>query len=157
MSDCKNDDLVSVHCGRCGKSLIVRLEDVRDLHTVDCDACGKALAPREGATRSLSNTELHTVTVRISLGNSDRSTGRLADAELHFVGGPLAGLKLLGFAIWERHAGGRHVTFPARQYTADGQRRSFTLLRDIPGQNGSQAVRDLILEAYAAALAGPAE
>ena len=39
------------------------------------------------------------VTVRISLSNDDRPTGRLADAELHFVGGPLAGLKLLGFAI----------------------------------------------------------
>jgi len=93
-----------------------------------------------------------TVTVRLSLSNNDRPTGKLADAELHFVSGPLAGLKLLGFAIWKRRGGGYHVTFPARQYTADGQRRAFTLLRDIPGQTGSQAIRDLILEAYAAAL-----
>jgi hypothetical protein len=98
-----------------------------------------------------------TVTVRISLSNVDRPTGRLADAELHFVGGPLAGLKLLGFAIWNCRSGGRVVTFPARQYTADGQRRSFTLLRDIPGQAGSQAIRDLILEAYTAALSPPIE
>jgi hypothetical protein len=98
-----------------------------------------------------------TVTVRISLSNIDRPTGKLADAELHFVGGALAGLKLLGFAIWERRAGGCHVTFPARQYSANGQRRSFTLLRDIAGQSGSQAVRDLILEAYAAAVPAPVE
>ena len=93
-----------------------------------------------------------TVTVRLSLSHSDRPTDKLADAELHFVGGPLAGLKLLGFAIWNRRGGGYHVTFPARQYSADGQRRAFTLLRDIRGQTGSQAIRDLILEAYAAAL-----
>jgi hypothetical protein len=98
-----------------------------------------------------------TVTVRILLSNQDRPTGRLADAELHFVAGPLAGLKLLGFAIWNRRGGGCHVTFPARQYSANGQRRSFTLLRDIPGQTGSQAIRDLILDGYAAALSAPVE
>lgn len=112
--------------------------------------------PLEEADGIIDNTS-DTVTIRISLSNIDRATGKLADAELHFVGGPLAGLKLLGFAIWERRAGGYHVTFPARQYTADGQRRSFTLLRDISGQGGSQAVRDLILEAYAAAVPPPVE
>src|ERR1700686_1367005 len=31
---------------------------------------------------------------------------------------PLAGLKLMGFSIWERRGGpGRNVTFPARQYS----------------------------------------
>ena len=93
-----------------------------------------------------------TVIVRIFLSNNDQPTAKLADAELHFVDGSLAGLKLLGFAIWDRHGGGCYVTFPARQYSADGQRRSFTLLRDISGHNGSSAVRDLILKAYAAAL-----
>jgi hypothetical protein len=91
------------------------------------------------------------------LSNNDPPTAKLADTELHFVGGPLAGLKLLGFAIWNRHGGDCHVTFPARQYSVDGQRRSFTLLRDISGHNGSSAVRDLILEAYAAALQGRVE
>ena len=42
--------------------------------------------------------------------------GKLADAELHFSGGPLDGLKLVGFGVWERKQGGRNVTFPARQY-----------------------------------------
>jgi hypothetical protein len=57
--------------------------------------------------------------------------GKLADAELHFAGGPLDGLKLIGFAIWERKNGGRNVTFPARQYSVNGERRSFALLRPI--------------------------
>ena len=33
--------------------------------------------------------------------------------------GPFTGLKMIGFAIWERRAGGRHVTFPARQYSVN--------------------------------------
>jgi hypothetical protein len=41
-------------------------------------------------------------------------------------------LKLLGFSIWERRTGGgRNVTFPARQYSVNGDRRSFALLRAI--------------------------
>ena len=76
--------------------------------------------------------------------------GKLADAELHFADGPLAGLKLIGFAIWERRgAGGRNVTFPARQYSVNGERRSFALLRPIADTTAQQAVRDRILEAYA--------
>ena len=52
--------------------------------------------------------------------------GKLADAELHFTDGVLDGLKLLGFAVWERRTGnGRNVTFPARQYSVNGERRSF--------------------------------
>ena len=53
MTDYKNDDLLSVNCGRCGKSLIVRLEDIRNLRTIDCDSCEKTLPAREGATRNL--------------------------------------------------------------------------------------------------------
>ena len=44
------------------------------------------------------------------------AVGKLADAELHFTEGVLDGLKLVGFAVWERRGGGgRNVTFPARQ------------------------------------------
>lgn len=77
--------------------------------------------------------------------------GKLADAEIHFSDGVLAGLKLVGFAIWERRdRAGRNVTFPARAYSVNGERRSFALLRpavDIEAQN---RIRDLILEAFAA-------
>lgn len=74
--------------------------------------------------------------------------GKLADAELHFTGGPLEGLKLIGFSVWERKAGGRNVTFPARQYSVNGERRSFALLRPLVETAGQDRLRDLILEAY---------
>jgi hypothetical protein len=91
-----------------------------------------------------------TVTVKITANDKGNPAGKLADAELHFADGPLAGLKLIGFAIWERRgAGGRNVTFPARQYSVNGERRSFALLRPVVDATAQQAVRDRILEAYA--------
>jgi hypothetical protein len=77
--------------------------------------------------------------------------GKLADAELHFSGeSSLAGLKLIGFSIWERRGGnGRNVKFPARQYSVNGERRSFALLRPVVDTTAQNAVRDHILEAYA--------
>jgi hypothetical protein len=88
--------------------------------------------------------------VKIIANDRGNPPGKLADAELHFTSGPLEGLKLIGFGVWERRVGnGRNVTFPARQYSVNGERRSFALLRpkaDIEAQN---RIRDLILEAYA--------
>jgi hypothetical protein len=76
--------------------------------------------------------------------------GKLADAELHFTSGVLEGLKLLGFAIWERKTGaGRNVTFPARQYAVNGERRSYALLRPLVDSTAQDRIRDLILQAYA--------
>jgi hypothetical protein len=90
------------------------------------------------------------VTVRITPNDKGNPAGKLADAELHFADGPLAGLKLIGFGIWERRGGsGRNVTFPARQYSVNGERRSFALLRPIVDTTAQNGVRDLILEAYA--------
>lgn len=80
-------------------------------------------------------------------GNPD---GKLADAEIRFVGGPLDGLKLVGFAIWKRKSGVRTVTFPARQWSVNGERRSYALLRPIDDFASQGRLRDLILEAYAA-------
>ncbi|MGE5361219.1 MAG: hypothetical protein ACM3NQ_19555, partial [Bacteroidales bacterium] len=75
--------------------------------------------------------------------------GKLADAELHFTAGPLEGLKLIGFGIWERrNNGGRNVTFPARQYSVAGERRSFALLRPVVDAAAQERVRDLLLAAY---------
>ena len=52
--------------------------------------------------------------------------GKLAEAELYFTEGVLDGLKLVGFTVWERRSGGgRNVTFPARSYSVNGERRSF--------------------------------
>ena len=59
------------------------------------------------------------LTVTFTPHDKGTPPGKLADAELHFSDAPLEGLKLIGFAIWERRAGaGRHVTFPARQYAS---------------------------------------
>src|SRR5579885_240946 len=96
------------------------------------------------------NATTATMTVKITPNDHGNPAGKLADAELHFADGPLAGLKLIGFAIWERRSGaGRNVTFPARQYAVNGERRSFALLRPIVDTAAQARVRDLILEAYA--------
>lgn len=94
--------------------------------------------------------QTETITVKISPNDKGNPPGKLADAELHFADGVLAGLKLIGFAIWERRGGGgRNVTFPARQYVVNGERRSFALLRPAVDQASQDEVRDLILLAYA--------
>lgn len=91
------------------------------------------------------------MTVKIVAANEQSSpAGKLADAEMHFVEGPLDGLKLIGFAIWERRSpsGRRNVTFPARSYSVNGERRSFALLRPIVDADAQDRLRDLILAAY---------
>jgi len=90
------------------------------------------------------------VIVRITPNDKGNPPGKLADAELHFTDGPLEGLKLIGFAVWERRgtSGGRNVTFPARQYSVNGERRSYALLRPIVDSTAQSKVRDLILDAY---------
>jgi len=88
------------------------------------------------------------MTVKFVPNEKGNPPGKLADAELHFVSGELDGLKLIGFAVWERRNGGRNVTFPARQYSVGGERRSFALLRPIVDASSQDRVRDLILDAY---------
>ena len=94
------------------------------------------------------------VSVRIVPNATGSPVGKLADAELVFEAdaGPFSGMKLIGFAVWERRTGnGRNVTFPARQYSVNGERRSFALLRPANGEVSAQeTVRDLILAAYSA-------
>lgn len=110
------------------------------------------------------------LTVKIIPNDKGNPPGKLADAELHFTytigkdgalqheppdfvdaDRSLDGLKLIGFGIWERRGGGRNrnVTFPARQYSINGERRSFALLRPAADGNSTDMVRALILEAYA--------
>lgn len=89
------------------------------------------------------------MTVKIMPNEKGNPPGKLADAELHFNDGPLSGLKLIGFTVWERRGGnGRNVTFPARSYTVNGDRRNFALLRPLVDTTGQDKLRDLILEAY---------
>ena len=89
------------------------------------------------------------MTVKIIANDKGNPPGKLADAEVHFLSGPLEGLKLIGFSVWERKTGGgRNVTFPARTYSVNGERRSFALLRPVTDSTSQDRVRDLILQAY---------
>ena len=91
------------------------------------------------------------MTVQIQPNDKGNPAGKLAEAELHFTAGPLEGLKLIGFGIWETRGGARrNVTFPARQYSVNGERRSFALLRPIVDNAAQERIRELVLEAYAA-------
>ncbi|OFW12627.1 MAG: hypothetical protein A3F70_15985 [Acidobacteria bacterium RIFCSPLOWO2_12_FULL_67_14] len=90
------------------------------------------------------------MTIKITPNDKGNPPGKLADAELHFTEGALEGLKLIGFSVWERRTGnGRNVTFPARQYSVNGERRSFALLRPIADATAQDRIREAILEAYA--------
>jgi hypothetical protein len=89
------------------------------------------------------------MTIKIMPNDKGNPPGKLADAELHFSEGPLEGLKLIGFSVWERRGGnGRNVTFPARSYVVNGDRRTFALLRPIVDSTAQAKLRDLILEAF---------
>ena len=91
------------------------------------------------------------VSVKIIPNDKGNPPGKLADAEVVFEAeaGPLSGMKLIGFAVWERRDGGRNVTFPARQYSVNGERRAYALLRSANGSNSAQdAIRQCILDAY---------
>ncbi len=89
------------------------------------------------------------MTIKITPNDKGNPPGKLAEAELHFGDGPMEGLKLIGFSIWERRGGnGRNVTFPARSYVVNGDRRSYALLRPIVDSTAQAKLRDLILEAF---------
>ena len=99
----------------------------------------------------MSNGNGELMTVKIVRNEKGSPSGKLADAEVIFEAesGPLHGLKLIGFAVWERQSGERNVTFPARSYSVNGERRNFALLRPANGEAGVQnAIRQCILDAY---------
>jgi sporulation protein YlmC with PRC-barrel domain len=106
------------------------------------------VVPKENIMTTNASTTVQHVTVKITPNDKGNPVGKLADVELHFADGVLAGLKLIGFALWERKTGGRNVTFPARQYAINGERRSYALLRPIVDTSAQERVRDLILAAY---------
>ena len=91
------------------------------------------------------------VSVKIIPNETGSPPGKLADAEVIFEAdaGPLSGMKLIGFSVWERRDGGKNVTFPARQYSVNGARRSVALLRPSTEDRSVQdAIRECILDAY---------
>lgn len=98
------------------------------------------------------NVPMFTVTITLIANDARAPKGKLADAELLFDNQTeLFGLKLTGFSVWEgRQPGQRNVTFPARTYTVNGERRSFALLREREGVGHTprQWLSNLIIASY---------
>jgi hypothetical protein len=87
------------------------------------------------------------IVVTITPNEKGNPPGKLADAELHFIDGELDGLKLIGFGIWEVNGGrGGNVTLPARQYAANGERRSVALLRAVADWSAEERIREFVLQ-----------
>lgn len=90
-----------------------------------------------------------TITIQILKMNGHSAPGKLADAEIHFTGGDLDGLKLVGFAVWKSREGrGENVSFPSRQFTVHGDRRSFSLLRWIAKREAQDRLEAVVLKAF---------
>jgi hypothetical protein len=77
-----------------------------------------------------------TVVVKITPNDRGTPSSKLADAELHFTGGELDGLKLIGFSVWERGvAAARASRFQAgstASVTNVGASRYYDRLRTSP-------------------------
>jgi hypothetical protein len=89
--------------------------------------------------------------VRIKILPNERGVpqAKLADVEILFEEeGVFCGLKLVGFAVWEGREG-PHVTFPARPFVANGERRLYTLLRPARETAALEPLRELIMQAFA--------
>ncbi len=92
------------------------------------------------------------ISIHFQKTSANAAPGKLADAEIHFNGGDLDGLKLVGFAVWQRRDGqGEDVTFPSRQFVWKGERRAFALLRWVENRQAQDRLRKAILNAYRAA------
>jgi len=93
-------------------------------------------------------------TVSITLTTDAKAPkGKLADASLLFnEQTDMDGLSLVGFSVWEgRQPDTINVSFPSRSWTANGERRSFALLREADNVEGPKAKKwlsDLIVASY---------
>lgn len=86
-----------------------------------------------------------TITIQILKANGRSAPGKLADAEIHFTGGDLDGLKLVGFAVWKARDGhGRNVSFPSRRMASESG-RSISLVRWTRGRADLDRLEQLIL------------
>src|SRR5687768_15962619 len=70
--------------------------------------------PRQSWRTTMSKSKGELVSVKIIPNEQGTPAGKLAEAEVVFEAdaGPLSGMKLIGFTVWERRDGGRNVTFP---------------------------------------------
>jgi hypothetical protein len=56
-------------------------------------------------------------------------------------------LKLIGFGIWNGREG-RHLTFPAKPFVVNGERRSYALLRPVSDHEAQEVLRRQIMEKF---------
>lgn len=92
--------------------------------------------------------------MRVQFVSKDHGPERLVcDAELVFEpgDGPLAGMKLVGFALWQNAEGDVSVTFPSRAFGSGGERKFFDYLRPLEGNLAeSRRVKEWIVEEFRA-------
>ncbi|MPY90864.1 MAG: hypothetical protein GEU99_23490 [Luteitalea sp.] len=77
---------------------------------------------------------------------------KLADADLIFTAGPLAGTRLVGFAVWNGREG-LNVGLPGRTFeTQDGQTKRYDLIRTVSDGDftGIMHLKQWIREQYEA-------
>ena len=91
--------------------------------------------------------------MRVQFVSRDNGPERLVcDAELVFDDeGPLAGMKLVGFGLWQGADGEVSVTFPSRAFGSGSDRRFFDYLRSVEGVPAdARRVKAWILEQFRA-------
>jgi hypothetical protein len=91
---------------------------------------------------------------------------KLAEVEIHFEEGPLAGMKLVGFSVWKskKGEGKKHVVLvPTRSFATPAGTRYFELLRDSEGsapgskKNYISVLKQLIRDEYQRIIESAAE
>ncbi len=86
----------------------------------------------------------------IAFVKRDNGPERLvSEAELVFNTGLLAGMKLVGFSVWQSPEGELYVTFPSRAFGSGSERRFFDFLRSVEGDAAPvKALKQAIVDAY---------
>ncbi len=95
------------------------------------------------------------MTIRILLNRVGVPAHKLADVELVFDDGLLAGLKLVGIAVCATREGGEvSVTFPARSYQGEEGVRYFNFLRPDADGTTLNGLKTAIRDEYARTVSG---
>jgi hypothetical protein len=92
--------------------------------------------------------------MRVQFNTRENGPERLVcEAEVLFdEDGPLVGLKLVGFCLWQSTEGELYVTFPSRAFGAGCERKYFDYLRSTEGDAAApKRLKQFIVDAYRAA------
>jgi len=87
------------------------------------------------------------IRIDITLNMTGNPPGKLADWEMVFLAGPLAGMSLIGGGVWQKRERPSElsVTVPSRTFLSAGEKRNFNLLRitdtNAPPQDAPQEAK----------------